>query len=75
MIIIGQIHGIGFTARLPVLSDRDDILVWTGVSHTFYPKNLHKAINGHGLVILIRKQMHSDGVVPWSGTLRTLVMR
>lgn len=40
----------------------DGILVWAGVTGTFGPKNGHKAI--HGLIILIVKQMRTDGVLP-----------
>jgi hypothetical protein len=48
--------------NLYLITDSDGILVWTGVTDTFDPKNLRKAING--LVILIVKQMQSDGVLP-----------
>jgi len=36
-------------------------LVWTGVTDTFDPSNVHKAIKG--LVKLVVKQMQSDGVL------------
>jgi len=48
--------------NLYLISDPDGILVWTGVTDTFDPKNVDKAING--LVTLIVKQMRTDGVVP-----------
>jgi hypothetical protein len=47
--------------NLYLISDPDGILVWTGVTDTFDPKNVHKAING--LVTLIVKQMRTDGVL------------
>jgi hypothetical protein len=48
--------------NLYLVTEPDGILVWTGVTDTFDPKNVHKAING--LVSLIVKQMQSDGVLP-----------
>ena len=48
--------------NLYIIAEPDGILVWTGVTDTFDPKNVHKAING--LVSLIVKQMQSDGVLP-----------
>ena len=45
-------------------SEPDGILVWTGVTDTFDPKKLHKAIRE--LVTLIVKQMQRDGVLPGS---------
>jgi hypothetical protein len=48
--------------NLYLTSEPDGILVWTGVTDTFDPKKLHKAING--LVTLIVKQMKSDGALP-----------
>ena len=42
-------------------SSPDGDLVWTGVTDTFDPSNVHKAING--LVKLVVKQMQSDGVL------------
>ena len=48
--------------NLYLISDPDGILVWTGVTDTFDPKNVHKAIKG--LVSLIVKQMRTDGVLP-----------
>lgn len=48
--------------NLYFISNADGILVWTGVTDTFDPKNVHKAINR--LVSLIVKQMRTDGVLP-----------
>ena len=42
-------------------SSPDGDLVWTGVTDTFDPSNVHKAING--LVKLVVKQMQTDGVL------------
>ncbi len=48
--------------NLYLISGSDGILLWTGVTDTFDPKNVHKAINK--LVALIVKQMQTDGVLP-----------
>jgi len=48
--------------NLYLISGSDGILLWTGVTDTFDPKNVHKAINK--LVTLIVEQMQSDGVLP-----------
>jgi hypothetical protein len=50
--------------NLYYISEPDGILVWTGVTDTFDPKKLHKAIRE--LVTLIVRQMQSDGVLPGS---------
>jgi hypothetical protein len=42
-------------------SSADGDLVWTGVTDTFDPSNVHKAING--LVKLVVKQMQTDDVL------------
>lgn len=42
-------------------STPDGELVWTGVTDTFNPSNVHKAING--LVKLVVRQMQIDGVL------------
>ena len=42
-------------------SSPDGDLVWMGVTDTFNPSNVHKAING--LVKLVVKQMQTDGVL------------
>jgi hypothetical protein len=48
--------------NLYVISSEEGELVWTGVTDTFNPSNVHKAING--LVKLVVKQMQSEGVLP-----------
>lgn len=47
--------------NLYVVSSQEGELVWTGVTDTFNPSNVHKAING--LVKLVVKQMQSEGVL------------
>jgi hypothetical protein len=47
--------------NLYVISSQEGELVWTGVTDTFNPSNVHKAING--LVKLVVKQMQSDGAL------------
>jgi len=47
--------------NLYILSDGDGVLVWTGVTDTFDPTNVHKAIGK--LVALLVKQMQSDGAL------------
>jgi hypothetical protein len=44
-----------------VISSQEGELAWTGITDTFNPSNVHKAING--LVKLVVKQMQSDGVL------------
>jgi len=44
--------------NLYVISSQEGELVWTGVTDTFNPSNVQKAING--LVKLVVKQMQSD---------------
>ena len=46
---------------LYLISDRDGVLVWTGITDTFDPNDVHKAIDK--LVRLLVKQMQSDGVL------------
>jgi hypothetical protein len=46
--------------NLYVISAPDGKLVWTGITDTFNPTNVHKAING--LVKLVVKQMQNEGV-------------
>jgi hypothetical protein len=41
-----------------VISSQEGELVWTGVTDTFNPSNVQKAING--LVKVVVKQMQSD---------------
>lgn len=48
--------------NLYFISGSDGVLLWTGVTDTFNPKNVLKEINK--LVVLIVKQMQSDGVLP-----------
>jgi hypothetical protein len=48
--------------NLYIISDSDGSLVWTAVTDTFDPKNVHKAINK--LVVMIIQQMKTDGVLP-----------
>jgi hypothetical protein len=48
--------------NLYVISGSDGILLWTGVTDTFDPKNVHKAVQK--LVVLIVEQMQRDGVLP-----------
>jgi hypothetical protein len=48
--------------NLYVISSEEGELVWTGVTDTFNPSNVHKAING--LVKLVVKQMQSEGILP-----------
>lgn len=48
--------------NLYLISDPDGILVWTGITDTFDPKNVGKAIKK--LVTLLVKQMKSDGALP-----------
>jgi len=48
--------------NLYLVSQGDGVLVWTGVTDTFDPNKLHKAINQ--LVKLLLKQMQTDGVLP-----------
>jgi hypothetical protein len=45
-----------------VISSQGEEFVWTGVTDTFNPSKVHKAIKG--LVKLVVKQMQSDGVLP-----------
>jgi hypothetical protein len=47
--------------NLYVISAQEGELVWTGITDTFNPSNVRKAINA--LVKLIVKQMQSDGVL------------
>jgi hypothetical protein len=47
--------------NLYVISAPDGKLVWTGITDTFNPNNVHKAINR--LVKLVLKQMQSEGVL------------
>jgi hypothetical protein len=47
--------------NLYVISSQEGELVWTGITDTFNPSNLHKAING--LVKLVVKQMQSEEVL------------
>ena len=47
--------------NLYVISSQEGELVWTGVTDTFNPSNLDKAINK--LVKLVVKQMQSEGVL------------
>jgi len=47
--------------NLYLISDEDGVLVWTGITDTFDPKNVHKAIDK--LVTLLIKQMQSDGAL------------
>jgi len=47
--------------NLYVISSQEGELVWTGITDTFNPSNLRKAING--LVKLVVKQMQSDEVL------------
>ena len=47
--------------NLYVISSQEGELVWTGVTDTFNPSNVHKAING--LVKLVVKQMQNDGAL------------
>jgi hypothetical protein len=47
--------------NLYTISPTDGELVWTGVTDTFNPSNVQKAING--LVKLVVKQMRSEGVL------------
>jgi hypothetical protein len=47
--------------NLYVISAPDGKLVWTGITDTFNPSNVHKAING--LVKLVVNQMQSEGVL------------
>ena len=47
--------------NLYLVSDRDGMLVWTGITDTFDPNDVHKAIDT--LVRLLVKQMQSDGVL------------
>jgi len=48
--------------NLYLISAPDGILLWTGVTDTFDPKDVKKAI--HKLVTLILEQMKGDGVLP-----------
>ena len=48
--------------NLYLVSNSDGILVWTGITDTFDPKKVDKAIRE--LVSLIVKQMRTDGVLP-----------
>ena len=47
--------------NLYVISPQEGELVWTGVTDTFNPSNVQKAING--MVKLVVKQMQSDGAL------------
>ncbi len=47
--------------NLYVISPEGGEFVWTGVTDTFNPSKVHKAING--LVKLVIKQMQTDGVL------------
>src|SRR5262249_21219891 len=47
--------------NLYAITPPDGKLVWTGITDTFDPKNVHKAIEG--LVKLVVKQMHTEGVL------------
>ena len=47
--------------NLYVTSSSEGELVWTGITDTFNPTNVHKAING--LVKLVVKQMGDEGVL------------
>jgi hypothetical protein len=47
--------------NLYVISSEEGELVWTGITDTFNPSNVHKAING--LVKLVLRQMKSDGAL------------
>lgn len=47
--------------NLYLIPDRDGVLVWTGITDTFDPNDVHKAIDK--LVRLLVKQMQSDGVL------------
>jgi hypothetical protein len=47
--------------NLYLISDEEGVLVWTGITDTFDPKNVHKAIDK--LVTLLIKQMQSDGAL------------
>jgi hypothetical protein len=48
--------------NLYVISSQEGELVWTGVTDTFNPSNVQKAING--LVKLVVKQMQGDEALP-----------
>jgi hypothetical protein len=43
------------------ISSQEGELLWTGITDTFNPSNVHKSING--LVKLLLKQMQTDGVL------------
>jgi len=47
--------------NLYLVTEGEGVLVWTGVTDTFDPNKLHKAINQ--LVKLLLKQMQTDGVL------------
>ncbi len=47
--------------NLYVISSQEGVLVWTGITDTFNPSNVHKAINE--LVKLVVKQMQNEGVL------------
>jgi hypothetical protein len=44
-----------------VISSQEGELVWTGITDTFNPSNVDKAIEG--LVKLVVKELRSDGVL------------